>query len=261
MVNVKSQGFGAFSIMKKFLLLIVSYDTFGGGTGVTGVAGVTGVTGVTATTVTIAMRPLNQRQQTTHNDHHYSYHRRQQKRRNNNNNNNSYHHPYVYDNLFDDVDNISDIGDNNNNNISNNNTNNKRNQTTSNRNFKHWITDIRIPFYIIIFILAVVGNSLVILTLVQNKRMRTVTNVFLLNLSISDLLLAVFCMPFTLIPTIMQDFIFGKTVCVLIRYLQEIGCVLERDFELCPIKDSPDALHFMKKPLQQLYQELNRLNS
>ncbi|CAI9729616.1 cholecystokinin receptor type A-like [Octopus vulgaris] len=295
--------------MKKFLLLIVSYDTFGGGTGMTGAAG---VAGVTATTVTIAMMrptrgrnssgyhlnsnntngtisrsnnktnknkynsiiiannnnnngvdnstgdgidletgsvgyhfdgdqlPLNQRQQPTHNDHPYSYHRQQQKRRHNNNNNNSHQHPHVYDGLFDDMDNISDIGDNNNN---NSNTNNARNQTTSTRNFKHWITDIRIPFYIIIFILAVVGNSLVILTLVQNKRMRTVTNVFLLNLSISDLLLAVFCMPFTLIPTIMQDFIFGKTVCVMIRYLQAVSVAvscftlvaisLERYFAIC----------------------------
>ncbi|XP_029642692.2 cholecystokinin receptor type A-like [Octopus sinensis] len=184
--------------------------------------------------------PLNQRQQPTHNDHPYSYHRQQQKRRHNNNNNNSHPHPHVYDGLFDDMDNISDIGDNNNN---NSNTNNARNQTTSTRNFKHWITDIRIPFYIIIFILAVVGNSLVILTLVQNKRMRTVTNVFLLNLSISDLLLAVFCMPFTLIPTIMQDFIFGKTVCVMIRYLQAVSVAvscftlvaisLERYFAIC----------------------------
>ena len=80
--------------------------------------------------------------------------------------------------------------------------------------------DARIWLYFIIFLLSVVGNTLVITTLVQNKRMRTVTNVFLLNLSISDLLLAVFCMPFTLIPTLLKNFIFGKTMCILIRYLQ-----------------------------------------
>ena len=80
--------------------------------------------------------------------------------------------------------------------------------------------EVRIPLYSMIFLLSVVGNTLVIVTLAQNKRMRTVTNVFLLNLSISDLLLAVFCMPFTLIPTLLQNFIFGKTMCVMIRYLQ-----------------------------------------
>ena len=80
--------------------------------------------------------------------------------------------------------------------------------------------EIRIIFYCIIFVLSIAGNALVILTLIQNRRMRTVTNVFLLNLSVSDLLLAVFCMPFTLIPTLLRDFIFGYAMCVMIRYMQ-----------------------------------------
>ncbi|CAG5131608.1 unnamed protein product, partial [Candidula unifasciata] len=80
--------------------------------------------------------------------------------------------------------------------------------------------EIQITFYTIIFILAFVGNLLIIITLIQNKRMRTVTNVYLLNLAISDLLLAVFCMPFTLVPVLLMDFIFGKFMCIFIRYLQ-----------------------------------------
>lgn len=67
---------------------------------------------------------------------------------------------------------------------------------------------------------AVVGNILVILTLVQNKRMRTVTNVFLLNLAVSDLLLGVFCMPFTLVGSLLRNFVFGELMCKLIPYLQ-----------------------------------------
>ena len=43
-------------------------------------------------------------------------------------------------------------------------------------------TDLIVPLYAVIFILSVVGNSLVLITLLQNRRMRTVTNVFLLNL-------------------------------------------------------------------------------
>ena len=83
--------------------------------------------------------------------------------------------------------------------------------------------EVRIGLYAVIFLLALSGNSLVIVTLVQNKRMRTITNVFLLNLSISDLLLAVFCMPFTLVPTLMKDFVFGKAMCILVRYMQGIS--------------------------------------
>lgn len=79
---------------------------------------------------------------------------------------------------------------------------------------------ILIPLYCLIFVLSVVGNILVILTLVQNKRMRTVTNVFLLNLAISDLFIAILCMPFNTIPLILQNFVFGKFMCISVRYLQ-----------------------------------------
>ena len=88
---------------------------------------------------------------------------------------------------------------------------------------------IRIPLYTLIFLLSIIGNSLVILTLIRNRRMRTVTNVFLLNLSISDLLLAVFCMPFTLIPQLMRNFVFGEVMCKSIRYAQG---KLEKDTEI-----------------------------
>lgn len=80
-----------------------------------------------------------------------------------------------------------------------------------------WIT---IFLYAIIFFLAVIGNILVILTLIQSRRMRTITNLFLLNLAVSDLLLGIFCMPFTLIGKILRDFIFGEIMCRLLPYLQ-----------------------------------------
>lgn len=79
---------------------------------------------------------------------------------------------------------------------------------------------VQIPLYAVIFLLAVIGNSLVILTLVQNKRMRTITNVFLLNLAISDLFLGVLCMPFTLVGTLKRDFVFGEFMCKILPFLQ-----------------------------------------
>lgn len=44
------------------------------------------------------------------------------------------------------------------------------------------LENLIIPLYGTIFFLSVVGNSLVLITLARNKRMRTVTNVYLLNL-------------------------------------------------------------------------------
>ncbi|XP_065159146.1 cholecystokinin receptor-like [Atheta coriaria] len=106
---------------------------------------------------------------------------------------------------------------------------------------------IIIPLYVIIFMLSMVGNTMVLFTLFQNKRMRTVTNVYLVNLAISDLLLGVLCMPFTLIGQVLRNFIFGAIMCKLIPYAQAVSVSvavwtlvaisLERYFAICsPLK-------------------------
>ena len=106
---------------------------------------------------------------------------------------------------------------------------------------------ISIVAYIVIFIFCIVGNALVVITLMQHRRMRTVTNLFLINLSIGgekkedhfteliklvlvlllflffifvDLLLGVFCMPFTLSGQILKRFVFGAAMCHMILYFQ-----------------------------------------
>ncbi|XP_069779199.1 cholecystokinin receptor type A [Narcine bancroftii] len=82
---------------------------------------------------------------------------------------------------------------------------------------------VRIFLYCLCFALSVVGNVLVITVLLKNKRLRTVTNTFLLSLAASDLMLCLFCMPFTLIPNLLQDFIFGSAVCKAVAYFMGIS--------------------------------------
>ncbi|KAF7709409.1 cholecystokinin receptor-like [Silurus meridionalis] len=82
---------------------------------------------------------------------------------------------------------------------------------------------VRILLYSLIFLLSVFGNLLIIVVLVVNKRMRTVTNSFLLSLAVSDLMMAVFCMPFTFIPNLLEDFIFGGAMCKIVAYLMGIS--------------------------------------
>lgn len=53
--------------------------------------------------------------------------------------------------------------------------------------------------YLFIFLLCMVGNGLVCLIVLRNRCMRTVTNLFIFNLAISDLLVGVFCIPTTLV--------------------------------------------------------------
>lgn len=100
-----------------------------------------------------------------------------------------------------------------------------RNTTITSSNNPPWVVwlssgRVQIPLYATILMLAVIGNGLVILTLVQNRRMRTITNVFLLNLAVSDILLGVLCMPFTLIGSLLRDFVFGEIMCKFLPYLQ-----------------------------------------
>ncbi|XP_024429586.2 cholecystokinin receptor type A [Desmodus rotundus] len=83
---------------------------------------------------------------------------------------------------------------------------------------KEWQPAVQILLYSLIFLLSVLGNTLVITVLIRNKRMRTVTNIFLLSLAISDLMLCLFCMPFNLIPNLLKDFIFSSAVCKTTTY-------------------------------------------
>ncbi|KAM9424091.1 cholecystokinin receptor type A [Pholidichthys leucotaenia] len=82
---------------------------------------------------------------------------------------------------------------------------------------------VRIILYSLIFLLSVVGNSLIILVLVRNRRMRTVTNLFLLSLAFSDLMVSLVCIPFTFIPNLMRDFIFGIGICKLVMYFMGVS--------------------------------------
>ncbi|XP_029597158.1 cholecystokinin receptor-like [Salmo trutta] len=82
---------------------------------------------------------------------------------------------------------------------------------------------VRILLYSLIFLLSVFGNILIIVVLTVNNRMRTVTNSFLLSLAVSDLMMAVFCMPFTLIPNMLEDFIFGAAMCKTVTYFMGLS--------------------------------------
>ncbi|XP_023974892.1 gastrin/cholecystokinin type B receptor isoform X1 [Physeter macrocephalus] len=82
---------------------------------------------------------------------------------------------------------------------------------------------IRVTLYAVIFLMSVGGNVLIIVVLGLSRRLRTVTNAFLLSLAVSDLLLAVACMPFTLLPNLMGTFIFGTVVCKAVSYFMGVS--------------------------------------
>lgn len=74
--------------------------------------------------------------------------------------------------------------------------------------------------YLIIFVLGIFGNVLVCYVVFRNKAMQTVTNLFITNLALSDILLCILAVPFTPLYTFLGQWIFGSVICHLVSYAQ-----------------------------------------
>lgn len=66
------------------------------------------------------------------------------------------------------------------------------------------VAAVFIVSYLLIFLLCMIGNGVVCFIVLQDKHMRSVTNLFILNLAVSDLLVGIFCMPTTLLDNIIS---------------------------------------------------------
>ncbi|XP_016302627.1 neuropeptide FF receptor 1 like 1 [Sinocyclocheilus anshuiensis] len=74
--------------------------------------------------------------------------------------------------------------------------------------------------YLLVLLLCVVGNGLVCLVVIRNRNMRSVTNLFILNLAISDLLVGIFCVPTTLIDSLTSGWPFSQITCTMSNLIQ-----------------------------------------
>ncbi|XP_004399208.1 PREDICTED: C-C chemokine receptor type 1 [Odobenus rosmarus divergens] len=82
------------------------------------------------------------------------------------------------------------------------------------------------PLYSLVFIVGLVGNILVLLVLMQNKRLKSMTSIYLLNLAISDLLF-LFTLPFWIDYKLKDDWIFSDGTCKLLSGLYYTGLYSE----------------------------------
>ena len=86
------------------------------------------------------------------------------------------------------------------------------------------VAAIFIISYFLIFFLCMVGNTVVCFIVMRNKHMHTVTNLFILNLAISDLLVGIFCMPITLLDNIIAGMlIYSSILAWKIPWMEEPG--------------------------------------
>ncbi|XP_064595374.1 QRFP-like peptide receptor [Liolophura sinensis] len=104
-----------------------------------------------------------------------------------------------------------------------------------------------IVLYAVIIVLALLGNTALVFVVLTNPAMRNVTHTFLVSLAASDILIAVWNMPFQLSFYVHNEWLLGEFMCKFTSYLQGVnivsstfaltGIAFERFYAIChPIK-------------------------
>lgn len=89
-------------------------------------------------------------------------------------------------------------------------------------NIIHYV-GVQVVFYSLystVFVLGIFGNILVSYIVCLNKAMRTVTNLFIMNLALSDIILCALAVPFTPLYSFTGKWMFGSFICHLVPYIQ-----------------------------------------
>ena len=93
---------------------------------------------------------------------------------------------------------------------------------------------VLVVLYAIIIAVSLFGNVLVVLTFAFNKHMRSTTNLFILSLAVSDILLTITTTPFNLGSVLVTSWIFGSFACKLVPAMMTF-CVACSSLTLCCI--------------------------
>jgi len=89
------------------------------------------------------------------------------------------------------------------------------------RSYLMWQNGFIMLFFSLIVIVSLCGNLLVCRTLMAQRRLRAnSTNVLIGVLAISDLMMTIFNIPFTVMDIILKDWIFGSFFCILVSFVQ-----------------------------------------
>ncbi|KAK3579424.1 hypothetical protein CHS0354_028222 [Potamilus streckersoni] len=85
-----------------------------------------------------------------------------------------------------------------------------------------WEFVLKIVLYTIIIVASLVGNFLVIVVVLKNKRMQTATNFYIVNLAVADILVTVACSWVQLVNNLTNGWILGTFFCKFNSFAQEI---------------------------------------
>ncbi|XP_071829756.1 QRFP-like peptide receptor [Apostichopus japonicus] len=84
-----------------------------------------------------------------------------------------------------------------------------------------WLSAI----FFLIFFVGLTGNGLLIVLVIGKRCMRTVINIFNVSLALADLLVILFCLPFTLLEQATEDWILGRFMCKTLNYITTVSVV------------------------------------
>ncbi|KAK1175031.1 neuropeptide Y receptor type 5-like [Acipenser oxyrinchus oxyrinchus] len=117
--------------------------------------------------------------------------------------------------------------------------------------FNSSVDDIRyfvIGVYTFVSLLGLLGNVLILLALIRKWKEKTVMNFLVGNLAFSDILVVLFCSPFTLTCVLLDHWIFGDIMCHIVPFLQCV-CVLVSTLMLMSI--AMVRYHMISHPLSR----------
>ncbi|XP_033108367.1 RYamide receptor-like [Anneissia japonica] len=86
-----------------------------------------------------------------------------------------------------------------------------------------WATIVLGILFAVITLLGIGGNAIVCYIILGNKCMRTVTNYFIVNVALSDLLVAVFCVEISYYEAVFQWPFSDDVSCKLVRFVQSVS--------------------------------------
>ncbi|XP_052783142.1 orexin receptor type 2-like [Mya arenaria] len=102
---------------------------------------------------------------------------------------------------------------------------------------------VLVAAYVLTFVVGVLGNILVCFAVCRNKEMRTVTNIFMVNLAVADLNVILVLLPSSLLVDVTETWLLGKamckisialgTTCIAVSILTLCAISLERWYAIC----------------------------
>ncbi|XP_041767954.1 uncharacterized protein LOC121591480 isoform X3 [Anopheles merus] len=105
---------------------------------------------------------------------------------------------------------------------------------------------ILIASHTVVFLMGLVGNALVCIAVYTNHTMRTVTNIFIVNLAVADFFVILFCLPPTVVWDVTETWFMGKAMCKVVIYFQAPATIHDRS--LFPNRSRTVALGHYTRP-------------